>query len=233
MPEWFQQAIWYNWSAWTGLSNASRALCCSVLTWHLMTLHERCDQWAERAEHCCNFRAHACWRHAKMMIHYEMNTDVTCVASLRCCFCSRWIYSVLKIDLWGRGMALVLKYYSASYVNGECYQFVSLMDLASSPSSSGCFEDWLTGRQATLRGAVFCNWLKIRDECRSSLIQTDWRARGWADRKGRWRDRDKQREGALSVSREKRSASRWQLLPWDGFPLRVMELGSCLTKSNL
>lgn len=38
-------------------------------------------------------------------------------------------------------MAVVLECYSDLYVNGECSQFMSLMDSASCPSSGGCSED--------------------------------------------------------------------------------------------
>lgn len=66
-------------------------------------------------------------------------------------------------------------------------------------------QQWVLWRQAdNSERCCSWNWLKIRDACRSGLIQTDCRAKGWSDRKGdRGIETDKkERENAVTQSWE-------------------------------
>jgi len=82
------------------------------------------------------------------------------------------------------------------YVNGKFYQFVCLMDSASSTSRGGCFEDWQADNNE--RGCTR-NRLKLTNACRSSLIQTHCRV--WGSELKRIetnREAERQRENVVS-----------------------------------
>ncbi len=108
-------------------------------------------------------------------------------------------------------MTAVLACYSDMYVNDECSQFVSLMDLASSPSSGGGSEDWQTGRQhwEVLFLKLIENQRCLQEHFDLNRLQS--KGLGW------WREGGE--EGGTERKREKRGSAVSQ--SWEQIGLKV------------